>query len=75
MLPFVQHTYAGGFWRGVDCPSLRAQITVTFLQCANNVPEQVELESNAVDTTARAGVRRVVKLSVLGAKAGSPVPF
>lgn len=45
-----------------------------FLQCAN-VPEQVELESNAVDAALRAGVRRVVKLSILGAQAGSPVPF
>lgn len=45
-----------------------------FLQCAN-VPEQVELESNAVDAAVRAGVRRVVKLSILGAQAGSPVPF
>lgn len=45
-----------------------------FLQCAN-VPEQVELESNAIDAAARAGIRRVVKLSILGAEAGSPVPF
>jgi len=45
-----------------------------FLQCAN-VPEQVELESNAVDAAVRAGVRRVVKLSILGAEIGSPVPF
>lgn len=45
-----------------------------FLQCAN-VPEQVELESNAVDAAVRAGVRRVVKLSILGAETGSPVPF
>lgn len=45
-----------------------------FLQCAN-VPAQIELESNAVDAAVRAGVRRVVKLSILGAQAGSPVPF
>jgi uncharacterized protein YbjT (DUF2867 family) len=49
-------------------------VDAMFLQCAN-VPEQVELECNAVDAAARAGVRRVVKLSVLGAKEGSPVPF
>lgn len=47
---------------------------VMFLQCAN-VPGQVELEANAVDAAVRAGVRRVVKLSILGARAGSPVPF
>jgi len=45
-----------------------------FLTCAN-VPEQVELESDAIEAAVRAGVRRVVKLSVLGAQAGSPVPF
>ena len=45
-----------------------------FLACANG-PDQVELESGAVDAAVRAGVRRVVKLSVHGAKAGSPVPF
>lgn len=45
-----------------------------FLACAN-VPNQVDLESNAVDAAVRSGVRRVVKLSILGAEAGSPVPF
>jgi len=45
-----------------------------FLACAA-VPEQVELESDAIDAAVRAGVRRVVKLSILGAEAGSPVPF
>lgn len=45
-----------------------------FLACTN-VPEQVELESGAVDAAVRTGVRRVVKLSILGAQVGSPVPF
>lgn len=45
-----------------------------FLACAN-VPDQIELESGAIDAAVRAGVRRVVKLSILGAQANSPVPF
>ena len=43
-----------------------------FLPCANG-PDQVELESGVIDAAVRAGIRRLVKLSVLGAKAGSPV--
>jgi uncharacterized protein YbjT (DUF2867 family) len=36
---------------------------------------QVELENDVIDAAVRAGVRRVVKLSIYGAEIGSPVPF
>src|ERR687893_422588 len=45
-----------------------------FLACAN-VPSQVEHETTVIDAAAGAGVRRVVKLSALGAEVGSPVAF
>jgi uncharacterized protein YbjT (DUF2867 family) len=49
-------------------------IDVLFLACAN-VPPQVEYETRVIDAAARAGVRRLVKLSALGAEPGSPVDF
>lgn len=45
-----------------------------FLACVNH-PRQVEYETNVIDAAAAAGVRRVVKLSALGAEIGSPVAF
>jgi uncharacterized protein YbjT (DUF2867 family) len=36
---------------------------------------QVELENDVIATAVRAGIRRVVKLSIYGAEIGSPVPF
>jgi uncharacterized protein YbjT (DUF2867 family) len=45
-----------------------------FLACGN-VPGQVEYETGVVDAAARAGVRRIVKLSAGGARAGSPLVF
>jgi uncharacterized protein YbjT (DUF2867 family) len=39
------------------------------------VPSQVEHEKTLIDAAAGAGVRRVVKLSALGAEVGSPVAF
>src|SRR4028119_327754 len=45
-----------------------------FLACAND-PRQVEDEAGGVDAAAGAGVRRIVKLSALGAEVGSPVAF
>ena len=45
-----------------------------FLACAN-VPNQFELETNAIDAPTAAGVRRVVKLSAASAEVGSPVDF
>lgn len=45
-----------------------------FLGCPNH-PRQFDYEANAVDAAARAGVHRLVKLSALGAEAGSPLAF
>ena len=49
-------------------------IEVVFLACGN-VPPQVEYETGLIDAAAQAGVRRLVKLSALGAEPGSPVAF
>jgi len=60
-----------------DPASIRAAlegIEVVFLACAN-VPPQVEYEIRVIDAAARAGVRRLVKLSALGAEPGSRVAF
>ena len=60
-----------------DPASIRAAlegIEVVFLACAN-VPPQVEYEIRVIDAAARAGVRRLVKLSALGAAPGSRVAF
>jgi uncharacterized protein YbjT (DUF2867 family) len=45
-----------------------------FLACGN-VPNQVEYETDAIDAARAAGVRRIVKLSALGAEVGSPLTF
>jgi uncharacterized protein YbjT (DUF2867 family) len=45
-----------------------------FLACAND-PRQVEYETGVIDAARQAGVRRIVKLSALGAEIGSPVAF
>lgn len=45
-----------------------------FLACAND-PRQVEYETNVIDAAAAAGVRRIVKLSAIGAEVGSPLAF
>jgi uncharacterized protein YbjT (DUF2867 family) len=45
-----------------------------FLACAND-PRQVEFETGVIDAAAAAGVRRIVKLSALGAGVGSSVAF
>jgi uncharacterized protein YbjT (DUF2867 family) len=45
-----------------------------FLACAND-PRQVEYETGVIDAAREAGVRRIVKLSALGAETGSPVAF
>jgi uncharacterized protein YbjT (DUF2867 family) len=49
-------------------------IEVLFLACGNH-PRQVENETGAIDAAAEAGVRRLVKLSALGAKTGSHLAF
>lgn len=45
-----------------------------FLACSNQ-PRQVEYENRVIDAAKELGVRRIVKLSALGAEAGSPVAF
>jgi len=60
-----------------DHDSLRAAldgIGQAFLTCGNH-PSQVDWETTFVDAAAAAGVQRIVKLSALGAQAGSPVAF
>jgi uncharacterized protein YbjT (DUF2867 family) len=60
-----------------DRDSVRAAldgIEQVFLTCGNH-PSQVDWETAVVDAAVAAGVRRVVKLSALGAEAGSPVAF
>jgi uncharacterized protein YbjT (DUF2867 family) len=60
-----------------DPASIRAAldgVEVVFLACGN-LPPQLDYETNVIDAAARAGVRRLVKLSALGAAPGSPVAF
>jgi uncharacterized protein YbjT (DUF2867 family) len=45
-----------------------------FLACANH-PQQEAWETAVIDAAADAGVRRIVKLSALGARIGAPVAF
>jgi uncharacterized protein YbjT (DUF2867 family) len=45
-----------------------------FLACSNQ-PRQVEYETRVIDAAREMGVRRIVKLSALGAEIGSPVAF
>jgi uncharacterized protein YbjT (DUF2867 family) len=60
-----------------DPDSVRAAldgIDQVFLTCGNH-PAQVGWENTVVDAAVAAGVRRIVKLSALGAQTGSPVAF
>lgn len=60
-----------------DPQSVRAAldgIEVVFLACANH-PRQAEFESNAINASLQAGVRRIVKLSAEGAEIGSAPAF
>jgi uncharacterized protein YbjT (DUF2867 family) len=49
-------------------------VDVLFLACGN-LPPQVTYERNVIEAAARTGLRRLVKLSALGAEAGSRVDF
>ena len=49
-------------------------VDAVFLACSND-PRQVEYETGVIDAAREAGVRRVVKLSALGAEVGSSVAF
>jgi uncharacterized protein YbjT (DUF2867 family) len=60
-----------------DPASIRAAldgVDLLFLACAN-IPPQVGYEDNVIDAAAQAGVRRLVKLSALGAEVGSRVAY
>ena len=60
-----------------DRDSLRssmAGVDAVFLSCANH-PQQVELETNVIDTAVEMGVQRFVKLSAHGARIGSALAF
>lgn len=49
-------------------------VTSVFIACAND-PRQVDYETGVIDAAKAAGVKRIVKLSALGAEIGSPVAF
>jgi uncharacterized protein YbjT (DUF2867 family) len=49
-------------------------VDAVLLSCGNQ-PRQAELEGAAIDAAAAAGVRRLVKLSTVGAEPGSPAAF
>ena len=60
-----------------DPGSIRAAldgVDGVFLACSNQ-QQQVEHETSVIDAAKAAGVRRIVKLSALGAEIGSPVAF
>jgi uncharacterized protein YbjT (DUF2867 family) len=50
------------------------QVDRVFL-CSGNGPDQATHETTVIDAAATAGVRRLVKISADGARAGSPVHF
>ena len=70
----------GRHWWSATSPIGRACATpmtgadAVFLSCANH-PRQFELETNVIDAAAEAGIGRLVKLSALGARVGSPLEF
>jgi uncharacterized protein YbjT (DUF2867 family) len=60
-----------------DSHSVRAAlegVEDVVLSCADD-PRRVEWETSAIDAATAAGVRRIVKLSTVGAEPGAPVAF
>ena len=60
-----------------DPRSVRAALDgadALFLSCSDD-PRRVGWETSAIDAAVAAGVRRVVKLSAVGAEPGSPIAF
>jgi uncharacterized protein YbjT (DUF2867 family) len=60
-----------------DSESLRRAmegVQGVFLACSNQ-PRQVEYETRVIDAAEQMGIRRIVKLSALGAETGAPVAF
>lgn len=64
----------GDFGQPETLDSAVEGVEQVFLACSNH-PQQVTYEANVIDAAARAGVRRIVKLSALGATVGSPLAF
>jgi uncharacterized protein YbjT (DUF2867 family) len=64
---------AGDFEDPASVRAAMRDVDAVFLISANG-PREVEHETAVIDAAADAGVRLVVKLSGLGARAGSPLP-
>lgn len=65
---------AGDFSDATSLPGAMEGVESVFLACAND-PRQVEYEVGVIEAAREAGVRRIVKLSALGAEVGSTVAF
>jgi uncharacterized protein YbjT (DUF2867 family) len=65
---------AGDFADARSVDRALADADELFLSCADD-PRRVAWETRTVDAASASGVRRVVKLSSIGAQPGSPVPF
>jgi uncharacterized protein YbjT (DUF2867 family) len=66
--------FPGDFSDAASVRRAMGGVDAVFLACPND-PRQVEYETGLIDATLEAGVRRIVKLSALGAEVGSPVAF
>lgn len=66
--------FAGDFGTPESVRAAMEGADALFLSCSNQ-PLQADYEMRVVDAAAAAGVRQVVKLSALGAAAGSPLAF
>lgn len=70
--PNVQ-SFAADLLRPETLPAAMEGVDRMFLLAVG--PELARMEANAIDAAARAGVKHVVKLSVLGASEDSAIPF
>ncbi len=67
-------TVVGDFQNAPSIGRALADVDMVFL-ASGNAPTQLEHEAAMIDAAAAAGVRRIVKLSAIGAEAGSMVAF
>jgi uncharacterized protein YbjT (DUF2867 family) len=65
---------AGDFADRSSVRSALDGVEAMLLSCADD-PRRVEWETSAIDAAVAAGVRRIVKLSTIGAVPGAPVAF
>jgi len=65
---------SGDFSDGDSVRRALEGVDAIFLACPND-PRQVAHETGVIDAAAETGVGRIVKLSALGAEAGSPLAF